>query len=206
MSSSHAADQAFSSWSSMPQQERSEILLRLADAVQQHQPIIAQLEALDAGKIQAQAAGDVQNFVDTLRYFVGLADQVELRTKLDVPGHDAWTVKQPWGACAFIFPWNFPFLLIGWGISPALAAGNTVVIKPAEQAAVVAAKLVEMLRDVGFRKGYSTSFPVSARKSDHTSSNMAMSTLWRSLDRRKSARRSFGRAPLRAPARRLSRR
>jgi aldehyde dehydrogenase (NAD+) len=147
------ADEAFPAWSSLPQQDRSSILLRLADAVEKHKPIIAQIEALDAGKIQAQAAGDVQNFVDTLRYFVGLSDQVELRTKLDVPGHDAWTFKQPWGACAFIFPWNFPFLLIGWGISPALAAGNTVVIKPAEDTSLSALYLAQLAKEVGVPDG-----------------------------------------------------
>lgn len=148
-----AANAAFPAWSKLPQSERSQILLTLADAVEKHKPIIAQIEALDAGKIQAQAAGDVQNFVDTLRYFVGLADKVELRAKIDSPGHDAWTVKQPWGACAFIFPWNFPFLLIGWGISPALAAGNTVVIKPAEDTSLSAIYLARLATEVGVPAG-----------------------------------------------------
>jgi acyl-CoA reductase-like NAD-dependent aldehyde dehydrogenase len=76
-----------------------------------------------------------------------------LRTKLDVPGHDAWTYKQPWGACAFIFPWNFPFLLIGWGISPALAAGNTVVIKPAEDTSLSAIYLARLAKEVGVPDG-----------------------------------------------------
>jgi aldehyde dehydrogenase (NAD+) len=147
------ANDAFPAWAALPQKERSSILLRLADAVEEHKPIIAQIEALDAGKIQAQAAGDVQNMVDTLRYFVGLADNVQQRTKLDVPGHDAWTYKQPWGACAFIFPWNFPFLLIGWGISPALAAGNTVVIKPAEDTSLSAIYLAQLAKEVGVPDG-----------------------------------------------------
>lgn len=147
------ANAAFPAWSQLTHQERSLILLRLADAVEQRKPIIAQIEALDAGKIESQAQGDVQNFVDTLRYFVNLADQVETRTKLDVAGHDAWTFKQPWGACAFIFPWNFPFLLIGWGISPALAAGNTVVIKPAEDTSLSAIYLAELAKEVGVPDG-----------------------------------------------------
>lgn len=147
------AQAAFPAWSGLSQTDRSAILLGLADAVEQHKPIIAQIEALDAGKVEAQAAGDVQNFVDTLRYFVKLADGVELRTKLDAPGHDAWTYKQPWGACAFIFPWNFPFLLIGWGISPALAAGNTVVIKPAEDTSLSAIYLARLAKEVGVPDG-----------------------------------------------------
>ncbi len=147
------AAEAFPAWSALSQDQRGAILLKLADAVEEHKPIIAQIEALDAGKIQAQAAGDVQNFVDTLRYFVKLAGDVKLRTKLDVPGHDAWTYKQPWGACAFIFPWNFPFLLIGWGITPALAAGNTVVIKPAEDTSLSALYLAELAKQAGVPDG-----------------------------------------------------
>ena len=147
------ANDAFPAWSTLSQEERSAILLRLADAVEERKSIIAQIESLEAGKVEAQAQGDVQNFVDTLRYFVKLADEVQLRTKLDVPGHDAWTYKQPWGACAFIFPWNFPFLLIGWGISPALAAGNTVVIKPAEDTSLSAIYLARLAKEVGVPDG-----------------------------------------------------
>ena len=147
------AGEAFPAWSALSYDDRSAILLRLADAVEEHKPIIAQIEALDAGKIEAQAQGDVQNFVDTLRYFVKLAGQVETRTKLDVEGYDAWTYKQPWGACAFIFPWNFPFLLIGWGISPALAADNTVIIKPAEDTSLSALYLAQLAKKVGVPDG-----------------------------------------------------
>ncbi len=147
------ANAAFPDWADTPQAERSAILLKLADAVEERKEIIAQIEALDAGKIEAQAQGDVQNFVDTLRYFVKLSDQVEPRTKLSIEGHEAWTYKQPWGACAFIFPWNFPFLLIGWGISPALAAGNTVVIKPAEDTSLSALYLAHLAKEVGVPDG-----------------------------------------------------
>ncbi len=147
------AQAAFPAWSELSVADRSAILLKLAEAVEQHKPILAQIEALDAGKIEAQAAGDVQNFVDTLRYFVKLSQGVKLRTKLDVPGYEAWTNKQPWGACAFIFPWNFPILLIGWGISPALAAGNTVVIKPAEDTSLSALYLAHLAKEVGVPDG-----------------------------------------------------
>ncbi len=149
------ASEAFQNqpWARLPQNERSVLLHRLADAVEQRKPIIAQLEALDAGKIEAQAQGDVQNFVDTMRYFADLAQHIQNRTVLAVPGHEAWTVRQPWGACAFIFPWNFPFLLIGWGIAPALAAGNTVVIKPAEDTPMTAIYLAHLAKEVGIPDG-----------------------------------------------------
>ncbi|WP_339730770.1 aldehyde dehydrogenase family protein [uncultured Gimesia sp.] len=149
------ADAAFrkTGWAQMPQNERSALLHRLADAVEKHKPMIAQIEALDAGKIEAQAQGDVQNFVDTMRYFADLAQHVQRRSVLAVPNHEAWTVRQPYGACGFIFPWNFPFLLIGWGIAPALAAGNTVVIKPAEDTPMSAIYLGRLAKEVGIPDG-----------------------------------------------------
>jgi aldehyde dehydrogenase (NAD+) len=148
-----AANAAFPAWAALPQKERGAILLRLADAVEARKKVIAQIEALEAGKIESQAQGDVQNFVDTMRYFVKLAEGVQLRTKLDVAGHEAYTCKQPWGACGFIFPWNFPFLLIGWGVSPALAAGNTVVIKPAEDTSLSAIYLARLAIEAGVPAG-----------------------------------------------------
>ena len=149
------ANDAFknSGWATMPANERCALLHRLADAVEENIATIAQIESLDAGKVEAQAAGDVQNFADTMRYFADMALHMNCRTTLAVKGHEAWTVRQPWGACGFIFPWNFPFLLIGWGISPALAAGNTVVIKPAEDTPLSAIFLAELAQDVGIPDG-----------------------------------------------------
>jgi acyl-CoA reductase-like NAD-dependent aldehyde dehydrogenase len=151
----HAAARAFktSGWATMAPNERGVHLQRLADAVEKHKPIIAQIESLDAGKILGQAAGDVQNFVDTMRYFTDMAQHVQRRNVLAVAGHEAWTVRNPWGPCGFIFPWNFPFLLIGWGISPALAAGNTVVIKPAEDTPMSAIYLARLAREIGIPDG-----------------------------------------------------
>lgn len=149
------ANEAFRNqpWAELPPNERGVLLHRLADEVEKRKPIIAQIEALDAGKIEAQAQGDVQNFADTMRYFTDLSQHVQHRTPLAVSGHEAWTVRKPWGACAFIFPWNFPFLLIGWGISPALAAGNTVVIKPAEDTPLSAIYLARLAQEVGIPDG-----------------------------------------------------
>ena len=150
-----AAAHAFkkSGWATMPANERGALLHRLADAVAKHKPIIGQIEALDAGKIHAHALGDVQNFIDTLRYFTDMALHVEHRTTLAVSGHDARTVRHAWGPCGFIFPWNFPFLLIGWGVSPALAAGNTIVIKPAEDTPLSAIYLGQLAREIGIPDG-----------------------------------------------------
>ena len=102
----------------MPVNERAALLHRLADAVEARKAIIGQIESLDAGKVESQARGDVQNFVDTVRYFADMAQHMSHRTTLAVKGHEAWTVRQPWGACAFIFPWNFPVLVDRLGESP----------------------------------------------------------------------------------------
>ncbi len=140
-------------WATMAPNERGAHLHRLADAIEKHKKIIGQIESLDAGKILAQAEGDVQNLVDTLRYFTDMAQHVQRRNVLAVAGHEAWTVRHPWGPCGFIFPWNFPFLLIGWGVSPALAAGNTVVIKPAEDTPLSAIYLARLAREAGIPDG-----------------------------------------------------
>ena len=150
-----AAARAFatSGWAQTPPNERGVLLHRLADAVEQRKQIFGQIEALDAGKILAQAEGDVQNFVDTLRYYTDMALHFRRRTPLAVARHEAWTARFPWGPCGFIFPWNFPFLLDGWGISPALAAGNTVVIKPAEDTPLSTIYLARLAREVGIPDG-----------------------------------------------------
>ena len=150
-----AADQAFrtTGWAQLPPGDRGAMLLRLADEVEKRKTILAQIESLDCGKVYGQAEGDVQNFIDTMRYFVEMAQHMEPRTTLAVPHHEAWTVRQPWGPCAFIFPWNFPILLVGWGIAPALAAGNTVVIKPAEDTPLSTIYLGQLAKGVGIPDG-----------------------------------------------------
>ncbi|TWU27193.1 Phenylacetaldehyde dehydrogenase [Novipirellula galeiformis] len=149
------ANEAFvkQAWAKLPVNERGALLHRLADEVERRIAIFAQLESLDAGKIEAQAAGDVQNFIDTLRYFIEMGQHMNPRSTLAVKGHEAWKYRQPWGACGFIFPWNFPFLLIGWGITPALVAGNTVVIKPAEDTPLSALYLAQVATEVGIPDG-----------------------------------------------------
>lgn len=150
-----AADRAFreSGWAELPANERGVMLHRLADAVEHQLETVARIESLDAGKVLWQAKGDVQNFVDTMRYFIEISLHAQRRTPLAVAGHEATSVRLPWGACGFILPWNFPFLLIGWNISPALAAGNTVVIKPAEDTPLSALYLAKLAQQAGIPDG-----------------------------------------------------
>ena len=150
-----AATHAFrsSGWAEMPPNERGALLHRLADEVEKHKAILARIEASDAGKVLAQAEGDIQNFVDTMRYFIEISLHVQRRTPLAVKGHEASTVRIPWGPCGFIVPWNFPFLLVGWNIAPALAAGNTVVIKPAEDTPLSTLYLGQLAQKAGLPSG-----------------------------------------------------
>src|SRR4051812_4759914 len=150
-----AAQKSFdtSGWATMPPNERGALLHRLADEVERRLPIIAQIEALDAGKLEAHAQGDVANFAATTRYFADMAQHISRRNVLAVKGHEAWTMRQPWGPCGFIFPWNFPFLLIGWGVAPALAAGNTVVVKPAEDTPLTALWFGRLVEEAGIPAG-----------------------------------------------------
>jgi aldehyde dehydrogenase (NAD+) len=140
-------------WPQMTPNERGVLLHRLADTIERHKNILAQIEALDCGKILVQAEGDVQNCIDTLRYYTDLAIHVQRRTPLAIAGHEAWTVRLPWGPCGFIFPWNFPILLVGWNIPPALAAGNTVLIKPAEDTPLSTLYFARLAREAGIPDG-----------------------------------------------------
>lgn len=144
-----AAVDAFhhSGWAKLPVGERCAVLHRIADAVEKQIHVFAQIESLDCGKVYSQAVGDIQNFVDTFRYFADLAQAVNYRQVIAVKHHEAWVARHPWGACGFIIPWNFPFLLAGWGLAPALAAGNTCVLKPAEDTPLSALYLCHVVQE-----------------------------------------------------------
>jgi aldehyde dehydrogenase (NAD+) len=150
-----AAKHAFNEkpWATLPANERSVCLQRLADCVEAHASEIAELESIDVGKPLGQAAWDVQNFSDTMRYYADLALHAQYRSPIPVAHHEARTVRLARGVCAFIIPWNFPFLLLGWGISPALAAGNTVVIKPAEDTPLSTLYFMRLVEEVGIPEG-----------------------------------------------------
>ena len=145
-----SAAEAFTSsgWATMQIAERAARLHRIADAVEKRKHEFAQVEALDCGKIYSQAEADVQNFIDTFRYFADLSQAVNYRQVIAVKHHEAWVARHPWGPCGFIIPWNFPFLLAGWGLAPALAAGNTCVLKPAEDTPLSALYLCHVIQEL----------------------------------------------------------
>jgi aldehyde dehydrogenase (NAD+) len=150
-----AARRAFktSGWATMSAQERGVYLHRLADLVEKNKETLTEIESLDVGKPLLQARWDVENFSATLRYYTDLALHLTYKTPLAVSKHEARVVRHPYGVCGFIFPWNFPFLLVGWGISPALAAGNTVVVKPAEDTPLSTLYLSHLVKEAGIPDG-----------------------------------------------------
>lgn len=151
-----AAREAFrkTSWATMPANDRAVILHRLADLVDQNREILAQIESLDVGKPVAQAmAFDIPNVAQTLRYYADLSVSARRKEPIAVSGIDARVIRIPYGVCGFILPWNFPLLLVGWGISPALAAGNTIVIKPAEETPLSTLYFCKLAAEAGIPKG-----------------------------------------------------
>lgn len=128
-----AANRAFPAWAAMPPNERAIILHRLADLMQKKAAALAQIESLDVGKaIVASEAFDIPFGTDGLRYFADFSVHAQYTLPIAVRNIEAHVHRTSCGVCGFIFPWNFPFDLLMWGVSPALAAGNTVVVKPSE--------------------------------------------------------------------------
>jgi len=152
-----AARRAFESgpWPATTASERGRLLWKLADLVEAHADEFAQLESLDNGKPVAIAgAADVPLAVDCLRYMAGWATKLEGATiPISVPGHVAWTLREPVGVVAQIIPWNFPLLMAAWKLGPALASGCTVVLKPAEQTPLSALRLAELVCEAGYPDG-----------------------------------------------------
>jgi acyl-CoA reductase-like NAD-dependent aldehyde dehydrogenase len=128
-----AAQKAFPAWSGLSPGERAAKLHRFAECLEKHAADLALLESLDVGKAITAAEGfDVPFGIEGLRYFADLSTRTHYDVPLAVKNIEARVHRAPYGVCGFIFPWNFPFTLLLWGIAPALAAGNTVVVKPSE--------------------------------------------------------------------------
>src|SRR3954449_12298193 len=133
--------------------ERGSLMFALADLIERDAQSLAALESLNSGKTINDAIGDMQGVVNTLRYYAGWADKIEGRT-VPVRGNFlAYTLRQPVGVVGQIIPWNFPLLMLAWKWGPALACGNTVVMKPAEQTPLTALRVSELAREAGFPPG-----------------------------------------------------
>ncbi|KAK7190647.1 aldehyde dehydrogenase [Paraphaeosphaeria sporulosa] len=151
-----AARKAFegSEWANSNPVWRGELLNRLAQLMERDKEDIIALEMLDTGKTRKQAANlDFPGSVGTLKYYAGWADKVLGLTSFNIPGTFAYTRREPVGVCGQIIPWNFPLLMFIWKISPAIATGNTVVIKSAEATPLTALKCCELIKEAGFPAG-----------------------------------------------------
>lgn len=151
-----AARKAFDEgpWPKMTAYERSRIMLRFADLLEKHKDEIAQLETWDNGKTYEQAANlDIPMIIRVFRYYAGWADKIHgLTAPADGPYH-VQTLHEPIGVAGQIVPWNFPLLLYSWKVGPALACGNTVVLKTAEQTPLSALYVSNLLHEAGLPPG-----------------------------------------------------
>lgn len=151
-----AARKAFerSGWAALPANDRAVLLHRLADLIDNRAELLSEIESIDVGKPRAQASAfDIPHSAKTFRYYADLSVQTRRREPIAVAGNEARSVRLPYGVCGFIFPWNFPFLLVGWGVAPALAAGNTVVIKPAEDTPLSTLYFAQLVEEAGIPPG-----------------------------------------------------
>ena len=145
-----AARRAFDGWASATPAQRSQALLEIADAIEEHGEEIARAEALNAGKpIEAVKSDELPVIVDNLRFFAGAARCLEGRAAGEyMEGYTSFVRREPVGVVGQITPWNYPLMMAVWKIGPALAAGNTVVLKPAETTPITTLKLAELAAEV----------------------------------------------------------
>ena len=127
---------------------------KLADLIIQHQETLATIETLDNGKPYAVSYGwDAPHFAEVLRYYAGHADKIYGTVIDTMPQQMVYTLKQPIGVCGQIIPWNYPLAMAAWKISPALACGNTIVLKLAESTPLSVLYLAQLIKEAGFPPG-----------------------------------------------------
>ena len=149
-----AATRAFPAWSRVPAAQRGALLGKLADAIEAHADELAVLEARDTGHPIRDTRGlDVPRTAATFRYFAGLADKVQGSVIPVDAGFLNYVQRAPLGVVGQVVPWNFPLMFTSWKIGPALAAGNTVVLKPAEITPLTTLKIAELIQSVGIPPG-----------------------------------------------------
>ncbi|MBS2939353.1 gamma-aminobutyraldehyde dehydrogenase [Nocardioides sp. J2M5] len=141
-----AADRAFGEWGSTTPSERQQALLKIADAIESHAEELIDLESRNTGKIKALTASEeIPPMVDQLRFFAGAARVLEGKAAGEyMAGHTSWIRREPIGVVGQVTPWNYPLLMAVWKIGPALAAGNTVVLKPSDTTPESTLRLAEL--------------------------------------------------------------
>ncbi|XP_063531909.1 aldehyde dehydrogenase X, mitochondrial-like [Cydia strobilella] len=151
-----AAKKAFhryTEWRTLDASQRGRLLLKLADLMQRDVTYLSELETLDCGKPVKQAYGEIIWAAGIVRYYAGKADKI-LGNTIPADGEVlTFTLKEPVGVCGQILPWNYPIPMFIWKIAPALAAGCTVVVKPAEQTPLTALAMAALVKEAGFPSG-----------------------------------------------------
>ncbi|MEZ4364527.1 MAG: gamma-aminobutyraldehyde dehydrogenase [Kofleriaceae bacterium] len=145
-----AADRAFPGWAATPPRDRATALLKIADAIEARAPELARLESQNTGKPYAAALADeLPAIADVFRFFAGAARCMTGAVAAEyLPGMTSMIRRDPVGVVASIAPWNYPLMMAAWKLAPALAAGNTVVLKPSEQTPLTALALAELLAGI----------------------------------------------------------
>jgi acyl-CoA reductase-like NAD-dependent aldehyde dehydrogenase len=143
---------AFPGWRALSPGDRAELLRALADALAERREELALLEARNAGKPIADARGEIGMVVATFRYYAGAPERL-LGHTIPVAGGQAWTLREPLGVVGLIVPWNFPLTIASWKLAPALAAGNTVVLKPTELTPLTALRFEQIAAAAGIPDG-----------------------------------------------------
>lgn len=145
-----AARKAFATWSRTTPAQRSNLLLRIADRIEAEAGAFAELESLNTGKpINAALNDEIPAIVDCYRFFAGAARNMHGALAGEyMEGHTSMIRRDPIGVVASIAPWNYPLMMMAWKLAPALAGGNTVVMKPSEQTPLTALKMARLLADI----------------------------------------------------------
>ncbi|GAA4979646.1 aldehyde dehydrogenase family protein [Yinghuangia aomiensis] len=146
------AEAAYPAWRAVSPGDRARLLRRFAELVDAHTDELAALEVAEAGHPVGNAHWEVGNLRDVLHYYAGAPERLTGR-QIPVPGGIDVTFHEPLGVVGLIVPWNFPLPILGWGLAPALAAGNAVVAKPAELTPLTAMRVAELALDAGIPEG-----------------------------------------------------
>jgi betaine-aldehyde dehydrogenase len=152
------AHEAFPAWRAMPPGERAALLRRFASVVAAHIEELAEIEVRNAGHTWGNATWEAGNVRDCLNYYSAAPERL-FGKQIPVAGGVDVTFHEPLGVVGIIVPWNFPMPIAGWGFAPALAAGNTVVLKPAELTPLTAMRIAELAREAGVPEGVFTVIP-----------------------------------------------
>ncbi len=141
-------------WPNMNPHQRTRLLLKIADLIEKHGEELAELETLDNGKTIFESKNiDIPLAAEVFRYYAGWATKIYGETNPSDPSIFNFTLREPVGVCGQIIPWNFPLLMASWKVAPALACGNVVVLKPAEQTPLTALRFGEILLEAGIPEG-----------------------------------------------------